>query len=435
MLFKSPKKPVALKGKLTLPGDKSVCHRAIIFSSLARGESLIKNFSGGDDNLRTLRIFQKLGVEIREKDEKTYLVKGRGRNSLSEPEEILNAGNSGTTLRLMTGLLAGQSFFSVIAGDRSLSRRPMGRVTEPLKLMGARITGRDGGKKAPLAISGGKLKGIRYQMPVSSAQLKSAIILAGLFAEGPTEVLEPEGSGGSRDHTERMFEFFGSPLVQGKGLVRIEPPVPEFKGQEITVPGDISAAAFFLVAALILPGSDITLSGVGLNPGRTGIIEALQKMGGNITVTPEGKMCGEPWGTLRARSSKLEGADFSGALIVRMLDEIPILSIAAAAANGPTRIRDAGELRVKESDRLKVVARELARAGVEVKEYPDGLDIQGGKGFQPASFVSAGDHRIAMAFTVASLSIGPGAEVKGVESVKISYPQFYRDLESLSIKR
>lgn len=414
-----------------MPGDKSIGHRAIVLASLAQGESTVRNFSFGEDNVRTLRAFRKLGVVIRREEEGVLAVRGRGLNSLKEPGEVLNAGNSGTTMRLLAGLLSGQPFVSVLTGDRSLRRRPMGRVVEPLRSMGAEIWGREGGEKAPLAIRGGNLEGIRYQMPVASAQVKSALLLAGLFARGETELRDPPGSGGSRDHTERMLAYFGVAVDVGPERVAVRPPSRDFSGREISIPGDISAAAFFLVAALVLPDSELTLRGVGLNPGRTGIIEALARMGGRITITDESEEGGEPVGTIRAGTSSLTGGDFRGGLIVRMLDEIPVLAVAAAYARGTTRIRDAGELRVKESDRLRAVARELKRAGVPVTEHPDGMEIQGGAGFRPVRFSASGDHRMAMALTIAALAAGPGAEVQGVESIPVSYPRFYRDLESV----
>lgn len=424
---------VSIRGRITLPGDKSICHRAVILSSLASGVSRIRNFAGGEDNLRTLRALRKLGVGIRKETDGALRVQGKGLHSLKEPAEIITAGNSGTTLRLLAGLLAGQSFLTILTGDRSLRRRPMGRIAEPLRLMGAEIWGREGGNKAPLAIRGGNLRGIHYQMPVASAQVKSALLLAGLYARGETEIMEPPDSGGSRDHTERMLGTFGVEVEMESGRVRIRPPARDFPAGEISIPGDISAAAFYIVAALLLPGSELAIEDVGLNPGRTGIIDALRQMGGQIDIESKGEVNGEPVGTIRVRSSSLEGKEFRGALIVRLLDEIPVLAVAAAAAKGMTRIRDARELRVKESDRLKAVARELSRAGVTVGEYPDGLDIRGGSCLRPVCFSPSGDHRMVMACTVASLLAGPGSEVRGIESVAISYPGFFRDVAALIV--
>ena len=412
-----------LRGALRVPGDKSVTHRGLMLLSLAEGEGRLYYPLKAGDTLSTARVLRALGAEI-EEEGPHFLVRGRGL-ALKEPEDVLDCGNAGTLMRLLLGILAGQEgLFAVLTGDASLRRRPMGRVAEPLRAMGARIDGREGGGKAPLAVRGAPLKGISYTLPVPSAQVKSALLLAGLFAEGLTEVEEPIPT---RDHTERLFRHFGLPLWVEGNRVRTERTGP-FPAKDLTVPGDFSSAAFFLVAALLSPGSEVVVEGVGLNPTRTGLLQVLKAMGADLEWRVLEGEAGEPVGYVRARHSPLKGVEVDPGLIPLMVDEVPILAAAAAWAEGETFIPGLSELRVKESDRVAAIAHNLRALGVEVEEGPDWLRIRGG-GVRRGEVEPFHDHRIAMAFAVAGLPVG--VRVWEPEWAEISYPGFFRDLLGL----
>ncbi len=421
-LFLPPAK--ALRGSLRVPGDKSVTHRGLMLLSLAEGEGRLLYPLKSGDTLATLRAMQALGAGILE--EGPHLrVQGLGLR-LKEPEDILDCQNAGTLMRLGLGLLAGQEGFFVLTGDASLRRRPMDRVSIPLRAMGARIDGREGGRYAPLALRGGELRGISYTLPVPSAQVKSALLLAGLFAEGVTEVVEPIPT---RDHTERLFRYFGLPLEVEGNRIRTWKTGP-FPARDLTVPGDFSSAAFFLVAALITKDSLVRIEGVGLNPTRTGLLTVLKAMGARIKWEVLEEQGGEAVGVITAQSSPLKGVEVDPGLIPQMVDEVPILAAAAAWAEGETFIPGLLELRVKESDRVRAIAHNLRALGVEVEEGPDWLRIKGGvrPGAKPV-VEPFHDHRIAMAFAVAGLPLG--VEVKEAEWATISYPGFFEDLQRL----
>lgn len=412
-----------LRGALRVPGDKSVTHRGLMLLALAEGEGRLYYPLKAGDTLSTARVLRALGAEI-EEEGPHFRVRGRGL-ALKEPEDVLDCGNAGTLMRLVLGILAGQErLFAVLTGDASLRRRPMARVAEPLRAMGARIDGREGGGKAPLAVRGGPLRGIRYTLPVPSAQVKSALLLAGLFAEGETEVEEPVPT---RDHTERLFRHFGLPLWVAGNRVRTAKTGP-FPAKDLTVPGDFSSAAFFLVAALISPGSEVVVEGVGLNPTRTGLLQVLKAMGADLEWRVLEGEAGEPVGYVRARHSPLKGVAVDEGLIPLMVDEVPILAAAAAWAEGETFIPGLSELRVKESDRVAAIAQNLRALGVEVEEGPDWLRIRGG-GVRRGEVEPFHDHRIAMAFAVAGLPVG--VRVWEPEWAEISYPGFFRDLLGL----
>jgi 3-phosphoshikimate 1-carboxyvinyltransferase len=412
-----------LRGALRVPGDKSVTHRGLMLLALAEGEGRLYYPLKAGDTLSTARVLRALGAEV-EEEGPHFRVRGRGLR-LKEPEDVLDCGNAGTLMRLVLGILAGQEgLFAVLTGDASLRRRPMARVAEPLRAMGARIDGREGGGKAPLAVRGGPLRGIRYTLPVPSAQVKSALLLAGLFAEGETEVEEPVPT---RDHTERLFRHFGLPLWVAGNRVRTAKTGP-FPAKDLTVPGDFSSAAFFLVAALISPGSEVVVEGVGLNPTRTGLLQVLKAMGADLEWRVLEGEAGEPVGYVRARHSPLKGVAVDEGLIPLMVDEVPILAAAAAWAEGETFIPGLSELRVKESDRVAAIAQNLRALGVEVEEGPDWLRIRGG-GVRRGEVEPFHDHRIAMAFAVAGLPVG--VRVWEPEWAEISYPGFFRDLLGL----
>lgn len=424
----------ALRGEIDVPGDKSISHRAVMFGALAEGKTRIERFLPGQDCLSTIDCFRRLGIVIEQLSPTDVVVQGKGLRGLTEPSDILDVGNSGTTLRLMAGILAGQPFFSVLTGDSSIRRRPMGRVTAPLTAMGAVIRGRDGGRLAPIAIDGAAsaLKPLTYSSPVASAQVKSALLLAGLYTEGETAVREPYAS---RDHTERMLTAFGAKLQvaqepEGAYCATITG-FPDLRGQVITVPGDISSAAFFLVAATIVPGSAVLLRHVGMNPTRDGVIEVLQAMGAKIRSENERMEAGEPVADLYVESASLRGTVVSGGQIPRLIDEIPILAVAALFAEGRTEFRDAAELRVKETDRIATVAAELRKFGACVEEREDGMIIEGGRPLQGATVESHGDHRIAMAMAVAALQAAGETVIHGASCMDVSFPGFARYLASL----
>lgn len=415
-----------LEGTISVPGDKSISHRAIMLGALAQGTTRIEGFLRGEDCLSTIRCFQGLGISI-SLEEKLVIVEGKGLKGLHEPGEVLDVGNSGTTLRLLSGILAGQHFTTFLTGDQSILRRPMGRVARPLREMGATILGREGGTLAPLAIQGGDLKAIHYKSPVASAQVKSALILAGLYASGWTEISEPHLS---RNHTELMLQAFGAEIKTQGNSVSIKG-FPNLVGQDVQVPGDISSAAFFLVAGAIAPKAKITIEGVGLNPTRDGIIQVLKAMGAKLTITDTKEVAGELIGTLTIESSSLQGITIDGDIIPRLIDEIPILAVAAAFATGVTEIRDAAELKVKESNRISTMAEGLSRLGARIEELPDGLRIYGGHTLKGNTCRSYHDHRIAMALAVAGLQATGETIIEDAEAIPVSFPQFSQLLEQL----
>ncbi len=415
-----------LRGTLTVPGDKSITHRAIILSALADGEATITNYCPGEDCLHTAAAFQAMGVPIEIAPDRLR-VAGKGLWGLREPDSIVDCGNSGTGIRLLAGVLAGQDFFSVLTGDASIRRRPMGRVVGPLREMGAVIAGRRGGELAPLAIAGARLRGIAYSSPIASAQVKSSVLLSGLFAEGTTSVTEPALS---RDHTERLFDYLGIPVTRN-GLTVSLTGQRAFPAKDITVAGDLSAAAFFLVAASLVSESDVTITGVGVNPTRTGVLEVLQEMGAHIELLNPRVQAGEPVADLRVRSAPLRGVTIGPARIPRTIDEFPILCVAAACAQGETIVSGAEELRVKESDRIATMATELRRLGAAVEERPDGLRIVGGRPLKGAVCQSHGDHRVAMAMMVAGLVAQGEMRVEDTACVATSFPGFDKRLRGL----
>jgi 3-phosphoshikimate 1-carboxyvinyltransferase len=432
-----------LLGSVEVPGDKSISHRAALFGAFAHGRTEISGFLEGEDCLRTLKAVRQLGAEVTTKGPGQYLVDGAGLTGFGEPSDVVDCGNSGTAARLLIGVLAGQPFWTVLTGDESLRSRPMGRVAEPLRLMGATIVGRDGGKRLPLAVGGRRpLKALVHRSPIASAQVKTALLLAGLWADGPVTVEQPVPS---RDHTERMLRSFGARLEVSGARVTITPG-GELHGQPVAVPGDISSAAFLLVAGSIVGESRVSVKNVGVNPTRTGLLDALGAMGASIAVSPTGEArtpaghrggpdgggTGEPAADLAVTTATLGGTTVGGDLIPRLIDEVPALAVAAAVADGVTRIRDAAELRVKESDRIRTVATELGRMGVEVVELPDGLEIRGGKRLRGAVVQSGGDHRMAMALCVAGLVADGPTIVEDTDCIATSFPGFVQILNELA---
>jgi 3-phosphoshikimate 1-carboxyvinyltransferase len=427
---------VRLRGTISPPGDKSISHRAAIFGAIASGVSVIEGFLAGDDCLSTLRCLAAMGVEFeQEAGEDGSLVLrvwGAGKQGLRESADVLDAGNSGTTMRLLSGLLAGQPFFSVLNGDRSLRQRPMGRVLNPLRGMGATVLGRGGDALAPLAIRGGDLTGIDYALPVASAQLKSALVLAALYASGTTRLTEP---GPSRDHTELMLRSMGAEIESDGLQVTIRTLTRELDPLALRVAGDMSSACFWLVAAVCHPDAELHLRGVGMNPTRRGALDVLLQMGANIEIHEERLQGGEPVADLVARSSTLHGTTIQGEMIPRAIDEIPILALAGSLAGGDTIVRDAAELRVKESDRILTTSTELNRLGAAIEETADGMVIHGGRRLRGAHTESAGDHRLAMTLAIAGLLAEGETAVDGAECVEISYPRFWSDLATISARR
>ena len=412
-----------IKKTIKVPGDKSISHRAIMLASLAEGKSNIYNFLMGDDCLNTIECFRSLGVPIEIQEDK-ITIEGVGLRGLKRPNKILNVGNSGTTIRLMSGILSGQEFSSEITGDSSIENRPMDRITNPLRDMGALISG----NYAPLKIQGGKLKGINYKMPVASAQVKSAILLAGLFSDETVYIHELEKS---RDHTELMINFMGGNLVVD-GLSIISKPIERLDPKEIYVPGDISSAAFFLVLGAIAKDGDILIPNVGINPTRTGILDVLKEMGANIKILNEKVLSGEAVGDLHITSSTLKGIEIAGEIIPRLIDEIPIIAVAAAFAKGTTIIKDAEELKVKESNRIEAIVSELKKIGVDIEETKDGMIIHGGDSIMGGEVKSYDDHRIAMALAIAGLRSENGVLLNNPDCVNISFPNFFNLLERMA---
>lgn len=419
-----------LRGTLTVSGDKSISHRAVMLGSLATGTTEIEGFLPGEDCLSTIRCFRSMGVQI-EQNGSSVKVFGRGLRELTAPAGILDCGNSGTTTRLLSGVLAAQHFNSVLSGDASIQRRPMKRIMIPLRAMGADITSVSGNDCAPLSVHGKQLYGIHFNSPIASAQVKSAVLLAGLYASGQTTVTEPALS---RDHTERMLRSFGAKVLTGNFEDRPSVTVTETQnlyGTEISVPGDISSAAFFLVGASIVPGSEVVLRNVGINPTRDGVISALRAMGAKIEVLEVRNEDSEPAADLLVRYAPLHGTEIGGALIPRLIDELPVLAAAAAVAEGRTVIRDAAELKVKESNRIRTMAEGLSRLGATVEETEDGLIIDGGAALHGGAVESYSDHRIAMSFAILSLVTDGDVRISDPDCVNISAPTFYEDLKSL----
>ena len=412
-----------LRGRVRVPGDKSISHRAALIGALARGNTVIHDFLRADDCLHTVSCLRALGVGIEDEGSR-LIVRGMGPRWRA-PMTPLDAGNSGTTMRLLAGILAGQPFQTELTGDASLRTRPMDRIVEPLSQMGARIVASGDGRFPPLRISGGSLRGITYTLPVASAQVKSAVLLAGLLAEGPTTVVEPTPT---RDHTERMLATFGAPIRRDGDRVSVT--AAALRGHEVRVCGDISSAAFLLAAAAGMPGSELTIEHVGLNPTRTGFLDVLRALGAEVDVRQTGEDTGEPVGAVTVRGQRLRGVRIGGSLIPRVIDELPVLCVIATAAEGETVISDAAELRVKESDRIAVIARGLRALGGEVEERPDGLTVYSSR-LHGGRVASAGDHRIAMAFAVAGLLAGGPVTVEGAESIAVSFPEFTRVLRDV----
>ena len=419
-----------LKGELTVPGDKSISHRSVMFGAIAKGLTEVTNFLQGADCLSTISCFRQLGISIENTPEK-ILVHGRGLHGLSAPEKILDAGNSGTTTRLLSGILSGQEFSSVLTGDASIQKRPMKRIMEPLSLMGAQIESVRHNGCAPLSITGRPLHGISYATPVASAQVKSAILLAGLYADSPTQVTEPLPS---RNHTELMLKGFGANLVSKGKTALLRPGFPLF-GQKIEVPGDISSAAYFLAAGLLVPGSEILVKNVGINPTRSGILSVIRSMGGRLEILNERLCAGEPVADLFISFSPLHGTVIEGELIPALIDELPMIAVMAAFAQGTTVIRDAAELKVKESDRIATTTAGLKAMGADVTPTPDGMIICGGRTLHGASVSSFEDHRIAMSFAVAAMAAEGTTVIENGDCVRISYPGFYNDLALLASDR
>ncbi len=417
-----------LKGEVTIPGDKSISHRAVMFGSIAKGLTEITNFLQGADCLSTISCFGKLGIEI-ENGPDRILVHGKGLHGLTAPDSVLDAGNSGTTTRLISGILAPQSFTTTLTGDASIQKRPMKRIMEPLSMMGADIKSLNENDCAPLEITGRPLTGIHYTSKVASAQVKSAILLAGLYASGETSVTEPVIS---RNHTEIMLSHFGAQITTKDTTASILPE-PVLEGRKIVVPGDISSAAYFIAAGLIVPGAEILIKNVGINETRDGILRVAKQMGGNITLLNENRDSGEPVADILVSYSSLHGTEIKGSIIPTLIDELPVIAIMAAYAEGTTVIADAAELKVKESNRIDVMVNNLTAMGADITGTEDGMIIKGGSPLHGALIHSMDDHRIAMSFAVASLQAEGTTNIEGGECVNISYPGFYKDLESLSI--
>ena len=412
------KKP--LRGDITVPGDKSIAHRAVILGSVAKGRTRIFNLSGGDDNSRTVRAFRQMGVEI-SRDGDALCVEGRGWDGLEAPSAPVDCGNSGTTMRLLSGLLTGRPFRSELDGDESLRQRPMQRVIDPLSLMGAKIASKFGNGLAPLDIIGGGLHGIHYRMPIASAQVKSAILLAALQAQGTTTLKEPQKS---RDHTEVMLRGFGAELSSDSTSVAIRGG-QSLVGQEVRIPGDISSAAFFVAAAAMIPGSDLMIRNVGCNATRDGVIDVLRRMGAAIELLNERAAAGERVVDLHVLGKPLRGVAVGPELVARTIDEYPILAVTGALAEGVTSFSDVKELRYKESDRITAMAEGLRNLGIEVEERDDGMTIQGGKRFKAGAVKSYADHRIAMSFAIAGLCSDGGVVIDDAGCVDISFPSFF----------
>ena len=421
------KKNTGLKGEMTVPGDKSISHRAVMLGSIAKGDTEIHNFLQGADCLSTISCFQQMGVSIENKGE-VVVVHGNGLHGLKKPGAVLNCGNSGTTARLISGILCAQNFDAALTGDESIQKRPMKRIIEPLSMMGASlISERDNGC-APLLIEGRPLHGIDYKSQVASAQVKSAILLAGLYAEGTTRVAEPYVS---RNHTERMLKLFGAEVSLGENSAAIKP-APELYGRQLTVPGDISSAAYFICAGLMAPGSEILIKNVGVNPTRDGLIRVCREVGADIQLLNLKGQEGEPTADILVRHGSLHGTRIGGAIIPTLIDELPVIAAMACFAQGETIIQDAAELKVKESNRISVMTKNLQAMGADVTETEDGMIIRGGRPLKGTVIHSHKDHRIAMTFAIAGLCAEGTTKIIDSDCVNISYPGFYRDLAKLA---
>ncbi len=416
-----------LKGDAEVPGDKSISHRGALLGAVAEGATEVHGYLEAEDCLRTITAVQMLGADVTRKGPGHYRIVGSGLAALQEPGDVIDCGNSGTTARLLLGLLAGRPFCSILTGDESLRRRPMGRVAEPLRAMGATFTGRANGTRLPLAVRGAeRARAIEYATPVASAQVKSAILLAGLGADGPVTVIEPAPS---RDHSEVMLRAFGARLETAERRVTLTP--GPLRGTTVHVPGDVSSAAFLLVAAAIVPDARVTVARVGVNPSRTGLLDVLDAMGARLERGATGGD-GEPSAALTVASSALRATSIGGALVPRLIDEIPVLAVAAAVADGVSEVRDAAELRVKESDRIAAIARELGAMGAAVEELPDGMRITGGRRLRGARVSSGGDHRMAMALAVAALVADGETVIEDTACVATSFPRFAETLNALA---
>lgn len=424
MIFK---KSTPLRGELAVPGDKSISHRAVMLGALAKGTTSVTNFLKGADCLSTISCFEKMGIEI-EQLPSEILIHGKGLHGLNAPETILDAGNSGTTTRLLSGILAGQAFCTTLTGDASIQKRPMTRIITPLSLMGGEIESISGNGCAPLKITGHPLKPIHYLSPVSSAQVKSCVLLAGMYADGITKVTEPYLS---RNHSELMLRSFGADVIS-EGTTAAITGNPVLEGQNVIVPGDISSAAYFIAAGLLIPGSEILIKDVGINPTRDGILKVCADMGADIQLLNKREYGKEPVADILVKHSELKATVIEGALIPTLIDELPMLAVMAAFAQGTTVIRDAQELKVKESNRLDIIVQHLSAMGADIVPTEDGMEIHGGKPLKGAVLDSYMDHRIAMSFAVAGMAADGETEILNASCVDISYPEFYRDMATIS---
>ena len=424
----------SLQGTITVPGDKSISHRVLLLGAIAQGLSRATGFLPAADCLSTLDCLAQMGVLVERPDETTVLIQGQGLRGLTEPAGVLDCGNSGTTMRLLAGLLAGQGFYAVLTGDASLRRRPMARIAEPLRRMGATVLGRQGGSLPPLTILGGHLQGIEYTPPVASAQVKSCLLLAALYATGPTTIHEPVPS---RDHTERMLLAQGAAIslpatkpAEGAAIT-LPPQTRPLEPLNIAIPGDISSAAFFVVAASIVPGAWLRIQGVGTNPTRTGLLDVLADMGGSVVVENARSSGGEPLADLVIQAAPLRGVDIGGALIPRLIDELPVIAVAATQAQGITTVHEAAELRAKESDRISALVTELRKLGAQIAELPDGFVVEGPSVLHGAVVDSHSDHRLAMSLAIAGLVAQGETTILGAESIPVSFPGFAQSLEGI----
>jgi len=419
-----------LRGAVQVPGDKSISHRALMFNALARGRARVDGFLNAADTRSTMACLRALGASIEETPDGAVIVEGRGRAGLVEATDVLDCGNSGTSMRLLAGIVAGLPGLAVLTGDESLRGRTMARIVRPLNELGARVTARAEGTLPPVVIEGGRIGGgQRLETPMASAQVKSAILLAGLAADGPTTVVQPAQT---RDHTERLLSAMGAGIEVDGPAVMLTPPDGDLEAVDVRVPGDISTAAAWIVAATVHPDAELVLQGVGVNETRSGIIDILRSMGADLELTEERTVGGEPVADLVVRSSSLHGAEVGGDLIPRAIDELPLVALAAAFADGETVIRDAEELRVKESDRVATTGAVLRAFGIEIEERPDGLTVRGGASLRPATVDSATDHRVAMLGAVAGLLTEGETTVTGADAVAVSYPAFWSDLGRIS---
>ncbi len=425
------RKVKGLRGQVRVPGDKSISHRALLLGAIAEGTTRVRNFLPAADCLATLACVRALGVEVERLSETELIVHGRGWRGLMEPKDVLDCAGSGTTMRLLAGILAGQPFYSVLTGNEQLRRRPMGRIAEPLRQMGATVLGRNDGRLPPLTILGGNLHGIEYRLPVASAQVKSAILLAGLYADGSTVIHEP---GPARDHTERMLAAMAKGQTSNFKLQTSKFKVrgSMLSSLDIVVPGDISSAAYFIAAACLVPGSEVTIEDVGVNPTRTGFLDALRKMGADIVVENQHEVSGEPVADAVARAGELRGIEVRGNQVPRMIDEFPILAVVASQAQGTTVVSDAAELRVKETDRIANIAVELRKLGARIEERPDGFVVEGPTPLVGTRVNSHGDHRLAMSLAIAGLAAEGETTIEGAECIADSFPGFEEMLRALS---